>query len=211
MAFARYLEARIIGQMHGSETINVLHFGSDEPAANNDALVQVLIALANAIIFCAINQLAPASSVDWTLIGVDVRQLSPVMTDPVLLAAPAGTVGGRGTINASFESILMRKKSGLAGKSHRGRAFLPPPGDGDLLNSLLQAGAANDFYSGFLTCLANKFFVPNHTEPFTLGILSKKKLKDVPGDFANAFTNVNALSIDQKLTSLRSRKLGVGG
>lgn len=210
MAFARYIEARMLGRVHGQQTISVLHFGTDEAAADNDALVALLIQLAEAIILCAINQLAPAASIDWTLEGVDCRQLFPLKTDPVLTAAPAGTVGGRGTINASFESIVMRKKSGLAGKKFRGRAFLPPPGDADLVNSVLIDGDANNFYSGFVACLAGKFIGAAKTEPFTMGVLSRKNLSETNNDYVTSFTPLTTLSIDQKLTSLRSRKLRTG-
>lgn len=211
MAFARYLQARMVGSIHGQNTVNVWNFGSDSAVNTNQEMAIFLAALANAIIQCAINQLLPAVTSDWQLLRVEVQQLHPVMTDPIFVEAPAGQVGARGTVNASFETIIMRVQTGLAGKSKRGRNFLPPPGDADLVNSLLTAGDAANFYAGFIACLAGKFVGVGKTEPYTFGVLSRKHLKDIPGDYANAFTEAAQLSIDQKLTHLHSRKLTVGG
>lgn len=210
MPFVRIIEARIRGTMHGQETFNVFHFGTNAAPGDMPALVALLIELAEAIIFCAINQLTPAVTSDWTLEEVDVKQLHPVLTDPVAVAAPAGTVGTRASTNVSFAAVLMRIKTGFGGKSKRGRRFLPPPGDADMTNSLLVAGPANDFYSGFIQCLTDRFVGPTATEQFRLGVLSRKHLKDVPNDFDGAFTEAATLAIEQRIKSCNSRKLGHG-
>lgn len=210
MAFARYARARIKGKIHGQEYVNVLHFGTNENPADFAALQLLLLALGNAILQCAISQLLGATSSDFTLEEVDVQQIFPELTDPVIAAAPAGSVGLRGTINVSFESVMMRLKTGHGGKSKRGRNFLPPPGDADVVNSLLIAGDAQNFYSGFVACMAGKFIGPSATEDFRLGVLSRKILQTT-GDFHQAFTEGAQLAIEQTMSSMNSRKVGAGG
>jgi len=210
MAFARILEARIKGELHGSQTINVIHFGSNEAAADNEALVALMVQLATAIILCAIQQLIPAATSDWTLVGVDVKQLHPAVSDPIEVAADAGTVGEAGTVNTSFEAILMRRKTGGGGRKGRGRNFLPPPGDVHLANSLLSAGSSANFYSGFIQCLTAKFLGSGATENYRIGVLSRTWLKTHPSDFDTAFRECTELAIEQRVSCLRSRKLGHG-
>lgn len=207
----RYLQARIKGTLHGSQTINVLNFATNRSAPTQEDIADMLIELSQAIIACALEALIPAVSSEWTLEEVDCKQLFPVLTDPVAVAAPAGTVGTRQAINCSFESVLMRIKTGVGGKRKRGRVFLPPPGDADITLSVLQAGTAAEFFSSFVVCLAGKFIGAGKTTEYQLGVLSRKTLKETNNNYVQSFTDATNLIIEQRISSLRSRKLGIGG
>lgn len=211
MAFAKYAEARILGTLHGSSTVNVLHFGTNNNASTPDLLVPLLTQLAQDIIDCVIDFWLPAASSDWTLEGVDVKELFPVGSDPIELSAPLNSVGTRGPVNASFECVVWKVRTGLAGKRKRGRHFMAPPGDADITNSVLSSTPTNDFMSQFLNCMATKFTGAAATTEWRMGVLSRKQLQVSAGDFNASFTEANQFSIEQRLSSLRSRKLGVGG
>lgn len=211
MAFGRIFQVRLLGKIHGQQYVNVFHFGTNENAADNAALIALMDQLAAAMITCALNFLLPAVTSDFNLEGIGVQQLHPFISDEVEDSVAAGSVGQRGTCNASFESILMRVKTGFAGKRKRGRHFLPPPGDVDLLQSLLQDGPAAIAFSEFIDCIVDNFIGASANTPFRLGVLSAKTLQENPGNYDLAFTEAANLQIEQSMTSLRSRKVGHGG
>jgi len=209
-AHTRFLELRMRGLIHGQETVNVFHFGNDQQLNAGDPLGPILTQLAIAMIACAVDSLIPAVTSDWTLTSVDVKQLSPALSDPVEQAVTANNVGTRAPVNTSFESSLMRLRTGGGGKRGRGRRFLPPAGDADMTNSVLSDGTVLGQLQEFLDCLTGKFIGAGATEPFILGVLSRKHLQENPGDFANAFRECTILSIEPRVSCLRSRKVGHG-
>jgi len=208
--FAAYYEARVVGRIHGQETINVWHFGSDSEAADQPALVLLMTQLAQAIIECVIDFWLPACTSDWTLEGCDVRRRFPNPSDPIEVSAPLNSVGQRQPVNTSFETVLLRLRTGLAGKSNRGRKFMPPPGDADITNSVLTSQPVNDFMTQFLDCMRGKFIAPGATTPFRMLIVSQKSLKNQPANWNLATNAVNQMNIEQGVTHLHSRKVGVG-
>ena len=210
MPYARYFQARIAGHMHGSETVNIINFGTNEAAADTAALETLLFQLGTAILACVINSLIPAVTSDWTVEEVGVKQLHPVLTDEIIAAAPAGVNGEGGPTNVSFAAILMKNRTGGGGKRGRGRNFLPPPGDAAMTNSVMDDANANNAYAAFLTCLGNNFFSGGQNSPFDMGVLSRKVLKDTPGNFDAAFRKTTNLIIEQKVSVISSRKLGRG-
>jgi len=210
MAHTNLYQARILGTLHGQQTVNVLHFAGDANPADNAALVALLVQLATAILQCVTSTLIGGISEDWTCIGVDAKQIKPTPSDPQLVAAGAGTIGGRGTTNVSFVAALVNIRTGLGGKRGRGRIFLPPPGDADQTNSVLSDTSTGDFYRSFLTCLAGKFIGSGHTEPQVLGVFSHKD--DTSGNpFPASFRDATVLTLNQTMAVMRSRKVGHGG
>lgn len=211
MPFARYCQARIIGEIQGQQHINVLNFGTDEAAADDAALVDLLLLLATALISCAVDNLMDAVTSDFRFVASDAKQLHPVMSDVVEDALGPGLIGQATPVSMSTTATLMSIRTGGGGKRGRGHIFLPPPGEGETTNSSIVGQLPNDALANFLICLRNKFIGPNKTTAFTLGVLSRKHLKDNPGDYAGAFRPATNLAIDTQLTTLRSRKVGHGG
>ena len=210
MPFAKVIKAKIVGRIHGQETNNIMWFGTDLVGNDVPSIIPILTQLAAHIVDCAVQQLLNGATSDWTFEKMEMQHVHPFLTDPIEVAAPANSVGQRGTVNASFETVLMKITTGLGGKTHRGRNFLPPPGDADLVNSLLIDGPTKDWYTGFVTCLIGKFVGPTASTPFHIGVLSRKWLKDHANDYNGAFTEATFLSVDPRLTHLHSRKVGVG-
>lgn len=210
MAFSKVIEVRMKGQIHGQQCINVFHFGTNEAAVNNDAIVAMLVRISVAIIQCAVAQLRGGVTSDYRLEGCDAKQLHPFVSDVVESNADPDTIGLRGPVNTSFEAVLFRVKTGGGGRRGRGRHFLPPAGDADITNSLLSGSESNNFYIGFLQCLSDKFIGAAATDAARLGVLSQKTLKEQPGNFDVAFREAVALDLETRISCMRSRKLGHG-
>lgn len=210
MAFERYIEARVVGQLHGSQTVNVFHFGTDADAADIPAEVALLVALATAIMACVIEFLLPAVSSDWKVDEVQCKQLFPTVTDPLVHAAPPDSNGERGPVNTSFETMLMRLRTGGGGRRGRGRKFLPPPGDADLTASVLSSTDVGNAYAAFMLCLLEKFINTAKTTPYTMVVVSATHLKTNANDYNGASRPVTSLALESNVSVLRSRKLGTG-
>jgi len=207
--YARIFEARLIGSLHGQETVNVLHFGSDETPADDAALAAILADLALNIITCAIDQLKGGVTSDFTIVRCETKQLFPTPSDPQVSAAPAATVGLGGTTNVSFAAVLVNIRTGGGGRRGRGRIFLPPPGDSAMTNSVFSDGSTTAFYTGFLTCLMGKYVGGSKTENQTLGVFSRKAVATGTAALA-ALRPAISLEINQRISCMRSRKVGHG-
>lgn len=209
MAFARILQARLVGNIHGQETVNVLNFGSDEAAADNDALVAILVQLATQILLCVTSQFMSAVTEDWTVSHVETKQLYPTASDPVQVSAAPATNGNLAPTNVSFAATLVNIRTGGGGRRGRGRIFLPPMGDASITNSVLDDATAGGFLTGFLECMSDKYIGPSKTENQTLGVLSRKAIATGTAPL-DALRPATTLEANQKVSVLRSRKVGHG-
>jgi len=209
MAFTRVLQARIIGRIHGQQTVNVLNFGSDEAAANNDALVAILVQLATQILLCVTTSFLSAVTEDWTVENVEAKQLFPTVSDPVQVSAAPSTNGNLAPTNVSFAATLVNIRTGGGGRRGRGRIFLPPMGDASITNSVLSDSTAGQFLTDFLECLSDKYIGPSKTELQTLGVLSRKAIATGTA-FGDALRAATTLEANQNVSVMRSRKLGHG-
>lgn len=210
MAFVNYIELRMKGRIHGQQTVNVWHFGNNQTVNDQNPLPIILTNLAVAMIACAVESLIPAVTQDWTLETVDAKLLNPTPSDPIEQTVNANNVGTRGPVNTSFESTLMRIRTGGGGRRGRGRKFLPPAGDADITNSVLSDATTLGQLDEFLQCLTQKFIGATATEPYRLGVLSDTHLRQNAGDFDGAFREATSLSIEPQVSVLRSRKVGRG-
>jgi hypothetical protein len=209
MAYARIFQARLIGHIHGQQTVNVINFGSNENPADASALATVLAQLATQIILCVTSTLIGGVTQDWTAETVEARQIYPTPSDPSVASFGAGTAGGGGTSNVSFAAVLCVLRTGGGGKRGRGRFFLPPPGDSAMTQSVLSDTTTGDFYRSFITCMTNKWVGSGHTENQELVVLSRKTISEgTPG--VNAARPVTAMEINAGISCLRSRKVGHG-
>jgi hypothetical protein len=202
--------ARIVGEMHGSQVINVIHFATNAQINDDDNLDDVLLELAQALLECAITTLLPAVSSDYRLIQCDAKRIHPVASDPIVATAPAGSVGELGVASASFIATLVNVRTGGGGKRGRGRMFLPPAGETETQQSQID-GPTMALVAAFLTCLAGKFLGANATTAWRLGVFSTKQFKELAGGgFDNAFRVATSLNPKQDVACMRSRKKGHG-
>lgn len=205
--YTGHAEVRIVGEIHGSECINVMHFATHQ-VINDGNQADLLLVLAAAMLACAVDTLLPAVTSDYTLHRVDARFLSPALTDPVEAAAPAGSVGQRGPTSVSFTSSLLNLKTGGGGRRGRGKTFLPPAGEADVANSVNDAPTMA-LLAAFIACVVGKFVGEAGSEEWVLGILSKTSIKE-GSSFDASFRDVATITAKDVVAKIGSRKKGVG-
>ncbi|HKY46331.1 MAG TPA: hypothetical protein VJM50_24775 [Pyrinomonadaceae bacterium] len=207
--WARGAIVRIVGRLHGAETVNVFTMATNTVVNDGPNLDQLLLDLAVAMRECVTEFLLPAVTSDWTFIQCDARAIHPTPSDPVVASALTGSVGERGPTSVSFAASLVNIRTGIGGRRGRGRKFLPPPGEADMTASGLD-DATLVLIAAFLACVAEKFIGASATAPWKIGVLSRTSMNSIGGTFDNSFREATQLS-PVKLTSLlSSRKVGKG-
>lgn len=205
----RGVRLRIVGEMHGSQVINVLHFNTDAEVFDDIGIDPLLTQLLEAVLACLIETLLPAVTEDYTLKFIDVRPIRGAFGDPLELQAPAGSVGELGPASVSFAASLIQVKTGGGGRSGRGRHYLPPAGEAQTLNSEID-GPTLVLIATFLACLAGKFIGNDATTPWRIGVLSQKLFANTPANFDAAFRPAQSLASVSTVAVMRSRKKGHG-
>jgi len=202
--------ARIIGKVQGQDCINVLHFATNTQVNDPIDWEPLLTALAAAVLACAVEQLLPATTIDYTLDRVEVARYAPDKSNPIVATAPAQSHGEFSSASVSFASSLVKMVSTRGGRRGHGRIFLPPPGEAETLNSQMNSDVQTALQQ-FIDCLIGKFVGAGATEQWRLGVFSVKQFKEaVGGGFDNAFAEVTAMSINTDLAIMGSRKKGRG-
>jgi len=208
-------QVRIVGELHGQQTINVLNFATNEVESDVTPPSPLLLALVTAVAECVISALLPAVTADWTYKYTDGKFIynsggSPIGTDPVVATAPGGSVGELAATSVSFAASLVNLRSGFGGRRGRGKMFLPPPGEANLTASDIDSGTMT-LITAFLDCMAGKFLGAAPSTVWRLGILSRKQMAEtVGGGFDNAFFVGSQLSPVAKAAVISSRKAGHG-
>lgn len=204
--------ARLRGSIHGQETVNVMHFATNS-ALGGGADVALLIALATAIMQCVESVLLPAVTSDWNVTDVETQYIGTVIptstTDPVAVGPVGAGVGQLSATSVSFAATLIQLRSGINGKRGRGRWFLPPPGEAQVSQSTIDDPSLTLMVQ-FLNCLLGKFRLPGATEPFELGVYSRKNGGNNFSNFNTAFSPVKTLSVVNKLAVISRRRVGHG-
>lgn len=116
-----YFRATIVGRLHGQETNTVLHYRETATGAGD---ASALLAFAvDAAIGVAMRAWA---SEEWTYGYTMVQKFDP---SPVLMAAINSENTGPGDVTGSSlpssVAAVITKRTALAGRSFRGRVFLP--------------------------------------------------------------------------------------
>jgi len=204
--------ARLKGEIHGQETVNVMHFATNS-ALGGGADVALLVALAAAIMQCVETVLLPAVTQDWNVTSVETQYIGTVIptstTDPHVLGPTGAGIGALGPTSVSFAATLIQLRSGVKGRSGRGRWFLPPPGEAQVAQSTIDDPTLTLMVQ-FLNCLLGKFKLPGATEQFELGVYSRKLGGGNFTNFNNAFFPVQQLSVANKLAVISRRRVGHG-
>jgi hypothetical protein len=202
-------EVRVVGQIHGSQTVNVWHLATDEIVNDPGSLDTLLLQLAEAMLACVIDTLLPAVSQDWSATQVEAKRIFPTPSDPLIATAPANSVGSLGPASVSFAASLVNVRTGQGGRSGRGKKFLPPPGEPETVNSEMDQPTLA-LITQFLLCVAGKFMGANPTTPWHLGVFSRKLAGGVIANANTGFQVVSSLNPVAKLAIMSSRKKGVG-
>lgn len=202
-------QARIIGEIHGQQTVNVMNFATNTAILDEAALETLLIQLAEALKDCVLTTLLPVVTSDWRIVKTDAKRIYPDISDPVISTASTSDIGTNSPASTSFESSLITLRTGGGGKRGRGRIFLPPAGEADITASRLDPGLLIGL-AAFCACMAGKFLGSSPSTAWRLGILSRKALSGVGGTFNNSFRIVTQLSPVATVAVMRSRRIGHG-
>lgn len=201
---------RIVGEIHGSQCINVMHFATNQVISDNPGeLDEQLLQLAQAMLECCVETLLPAVTSDYKLIQVDAARVAPVPSDPIIATAPGDSVGQLAPTSVSFAASLVHIRTGGGGRSGRGRIFLPPPGEAQMTASSIDPGTLL-LITEFLLCVGGKFMGAGATTPWLLGVLSQKILANNVANFDAAFRLATSLNPVSNTALLSSRKKGHG-
>jgi hypothetical protein len=201
---------RIVGRLHGSTTNNVLHFREQTGSPLDDpALQAILTRLAAAVFACVLDTLIPAVTSDWTFVRVEAQTYAPTLSDAVVQEAQAGVVGELSPTSVSFASALVNLKTGGGGRRGRGKIFLPPPGEQEVQESLLN-GPTHDLLEAFLQCLFAKFVGGTRTDPAEWCVFSRANAGALLGDVSTANRPVLQAIPSSVIARCGSRKLGKG-
>ncbi len=201
-------QVRVVGQMEGQETNNVLHFSANTGDADVEThLILVLAA-------CFITHLLPVSSSAWALVKLVWKRVFPTLSNE-FTTIPTGTLTGGASAAAlpSFVSAVISLRTLQGGKSHRGRMYIPGVPESASLVSALDTG--NAYWTAllaFATCLATNFSVgdPPGGDSYQMMVYSRK-LGGSHFPYGSAgFTAVSAINAVQQLGTTRSRKVGRG-
>lgn len=202
-------EVRIVGQIHGQTTNNVLHFATNTQINDPIQRDTLILALLTAMLACVTEQLLPAITSDWSLTQLEGRSLFPTVGDPVIKPPDAPVAGTASAASVSFASSLIAIRTSVGGRRGRGRIFLPPPGEGETTNSISSNGVFVDL-TNFINCVVAKFVGQAATEQWRIGVLSKKDLAGQIGNFNTAFREATSLVPNRTLAVMSRRRIGRG-
>jgi hypothetical protein len=200
---------RIVGELHGSVTNNVLHFAAQNVGTPADPFTDFVIQLGTHVLECVVETLLPAVTSDWSLSHVEAQVIHPNITDPIIQAPAVSGQGQRGATSVSFAAQLVNIRSGEGGRRGRGKAFFPPAGEADIAESVT-AAANMDLVAAFLACIAGKFIGDAKTTPFHLVVYSRKDDEGVGTTPLGASRLVRTLQAKANVARCGSRKKGRG-
>lgn len=200
---------RIVGEIHGSQTNNVLHFGTNTNSVDlNDWNARIQL-LCQAVAECVITHLLPVVTSDWKFLRTEGQKISAPVMDPVVHNTPLPNVGGGQAQGGTILASLVHIRCGRDGRKGRGKMFLPPGGENHLANGEWDAVWIAAVVA-FLGCLASKFAHNTGTSDFKIGVLSRKDFEALGGTFQSAFRDAEQLSAVEVASSMRTRKKGKG-
>jgi hypothetical protein len=203
------VRVRVIGEIHGSQTVNVLHFGTNTNSVDlNDWNTRIQV-LCQAVAECIITHLLPVVTSDWKFLRTEGQKISTPVLDPVIVQTSLPNQGQGASQGATIMASLVHIRTGRDGRKGRGKIFLPPGGENHLNNGEWDALWLAAL-TAFLGCLASKFAHNTGSSDFKIGVLSRKDFEAVGGSFQSAFRDAEQLSPAVIASSMRTRKKGRG-
>lgn len=194
------VKAALIFARDTRELVNTMHFSrlAGWDVARMTQLARDLVTWWNSLYSQAVpNNIA--------LTQVQVRLYDPANPLAVDLPVSPPTVGRRtGASEAGNVSLTMSERTGLAGRAHRGRIYIPAVGEVDVPSSDIASSALVTLLG---TAIANLIFGFTTSEG-VLGIFHRPQLLPHPLD--NKIDNVTSYVIEDIIDSQRRRLPGRG-
>lgn len=201
-------QVRIVGRMEGQETNNVLHFLCT--GADPDVLTHLILVLAQ----CFVEHLLPVVTSKWALEKIVWKRVSPTL-GPEIETIPVNFGPGSGNANAlpSFCSVVFSIKTGVGGRSHRGRMYLPGIPENVTTDSFINT--VDPFWAAmiaFAACVVTNFVVgdPPGAPSWQMEVYSRKIGGSTFPYGGAGFTAMREFVPHQLIGTTRSRKVGRG-
>jgi len=203
-------QVRFHGRVEGQETVNIMYF-----ALTGSGDADVLTHLVVVLVACFITHLLPVLTSKWSLERVMWRKVSPAL-GPEQEYVPSGSLVGGGNASAlpSFASALVSIHTLTAGRSGRGRLFLPGIPEADTTDSFITSGSPlHDGIVAFLACVATNFIHADEgvgAEEWSARQYSRKVGGATLPYGATGFNAVTLMVPKLLIATTRSRKVGRG-
>lgn len=146
---------------------------------------------------------------DYTLVKLRARHVCGSLP---LDATTEETVNLAGTSNVSANplapwlAVVVRARTAAAGRSRRGRFFVPLTAEEDVAGEAIVAGTQT-LIQAYVTALQNAFIGVGATNTDWALVVHSRKLAGIPGtQCQNSSTIVTSLALQTALTSQRSRR-----
>lgn len=134
LAVGDIVEFRLIGRLHGQETVNVWHYRMTKAYVDGAATLNLLIGQFRGQVWN--GALKPALSDEFTCTGIQAQRVYPTRNVPLLQTVNETGVGGAQS-QPSGVAMVVRRLTDLAGRAYRGRIYLPGLPAGAELDSQL--------------------------------------------------------------------------
>ncbi len=205
MATGDVYRVAFLYSVHGQGCANILYM-KQTGAAGDDAqdAASILAPLLTQVYFPVL----PRGAVQNT-INVGVTLVSKSNSDQ---GGASGDLASQGPNTGAFPALcasVIRIRTGLAGRTRRGRIFLSGVSLEWSTAGVLNANGILG-YDGFMTRLSAGFMGPNPQSGFQLGVFSRTVYSGLLGTLADAFKPAISLQNPVEIASMRSRKVGVG-
>lgn len=207
MPFTNVAQCVVQGTMNEVTTINVLHFAS--VGAVPPDVHSSLDDLNDNVHTAVVQTLLPAVSGEFELREVRSKQLHPIATDEAVLVPNGMEVGLKGIADPSFVAALISFRTGLGGRSHRGRMYIAGVDQDDTQFSTLTP-ASQVLYKVFADRLLTDFGPAVADPNWKLIVFSQKNFKLTPNNPDTYCTQVTRTLVNQRIASMVSRKVGRG-
>lgn len=146
---------------------------------------------------------------DYTLTKLVARHVCGTLPLDATVEEAVGSAGTRGApVNtlAPWFAGVVRERTASAGRSHRGRFFVPVPDEMDVTEDVL-AGTHVTRVQTYCTALQGLAVDPGASSIKWRLVVHSKKLASVPGtQCQNSSTLVTSLAVQNVLTTQRSRR-----
>lgn len=204
-----FAQVVIEGLIHGQQTRNIWNFARTGPAPVDNT--NEMTGLATKVIQVFRDAIFDCLSVDWSLSAVRAAQLYPVSSDEHVVLGGALDHGGKGIADVSFAAALAHLRTGLKGRSNRGRTFFPGVATDTVANSKFDDPTMLLFQAAKAEIETQLVGSPSDTR-YALTVLSRKILGPPPStNYLNATKFVTNVEFSNIVAVMRSRRIGHGG
>lgn len=201
MAVGDIYQVSIKTELQGQQCFNVLNFEGTDIFLDRDDLASAI----KTSYFILKNGL----SVDLKFKEVRVKKIWPEAGDELIDSYANNSVGEGGAALPSFNAALVQLRTGVGGRSGRGRVYLPGLPEVSTTAGSLDS-ALQTFIVNWLVDMATRFIGEAVTSGFRWIVMSRKNFATTPGNKDSWRRYITSAVLVPPVSSMRSRKIGSG-